>query len=191
MYPSERFAQFWLKTIYASRNHGQGGGALKNLEVFAGVTAVLFMGMTVASCGSGAVSQNPSQTSPTSSSGCAPFVPEAPCGKFTSTAGSDDGTPLSWVTAGKVTAELSKRGADTYLTVVMPCGPLDSVVTIDGSSMHLTQPRALGASGCVDPAVGSQRDWVLNFLEGNLELEYGNNTLTWTNGRDSLSFVTR
>src|SRR5688572_26997132 len=115
-----------LVAVYASRNLGM-AGAMKNLEVFACVTAVLFMAMTVASCGSSTVAPNPSQTSPPSSSECAQFVSEAPCGKYTSTAGSDDGAPISWVTAGEVTAQLSKRGRETYLTVVMPCGPLDAV----------------------------------------------------------------
>jgi hypothetical protein len=72
----------------------------------------------------------------------------------------------------------------------MPCGPLDAVVTIDGSTMRLTGQRALGASGCGEPQ-SEWKGWVLEFLERSLELEYSNNTLTWTNGKDSLSFVTR
>lgn len=164
---------------------------MKNLKELACVTVVLFMGMTVASCGSGTGAPNPSQTSPTSSSECAQFVLEAPCGKYTSTAGSDDGTPIPWVTAGEVTAQLSKDGGDTHLVVVMPCGPLDAVVTINGNTMRLTGQRALGASGCIDPAKGEQKEWVLKFLEGDVALGYGNGTLTWTNGKDSLSFVTR
>ncbi|APX00441.1 hypothetical protein [Arthrobacter sp. QXT-31] len=115
---------------------------------------------------------------------------EAPCGKYTSVAGSDDDTPITWLTAGEVTAQLSKRDGDTYLTVVMPCGPLDAVVTIDGSTMRITGQRALGASGCIEGR-GERRDWVLEFLEGDVGLGYSNNTLTWTNGKDSLSFVTR
>jgi hypothetical protein len=162
---------------------------MKNLKVFACVTAVLFTGMTVASCGSSTGAPKPSQTSPTSSSECAQFVSEAPCGKYTSTAGSDDGTPISWVTAGEVTAQLSKRGRDTYLTVVMPYSPLDAVVTINDNTMRITGQRALGASGCIE-GKGESQDWVLNLLEGSVELGYSNNTLTWSNGKDSLSFVT-
>lgn len=86
--------------------------------------------------------------------------------------------------------KLSKRDGETYLTVVMPCGPLDAVVTIKGSTMRMTGQRALGASGCIE-GVGERRDWVLEFLEGDVGLGYSNNTLTWTNGKDSLSFVTR
>jgi hypothetical protein len=121
---------------------------MKNLKVFAYVTAVVFIGMTVVSCGSSAGAPNPIQTSPRLSSECAQFVSEAPCGQYTSTAGSDDGTPISGVTEGEVTAQLSKRGSDTYLTVVMPCGPLDAVVTINDNTMRITGQRALGASGC-------------------------------------------
>lgn len=163
---------------------------MKILRVFACVIAVLFVGVTVSSCGSSPGAPNPSQTSPTSSSECAQFVPEAPCGKYASTAGSDDGKPIPWVTAGEVTAQLSKRGGHTYLTVVMPCGPLDAVVTINNNTMRLTE-QALGASGCIDPTKAEQKTWVLKFLEGDLELGYSNDTLTWTNGKDSLSFVTR
>lgn len=76
------------------------------------------------------------------------------------------------------------------MTVVMPCGPLDAVVTINGSTMRLTGQRALGTSGCID-GLGERRDWVLEFLEGSVELAYNNNTLTWTNGSDSLAFVAR
>lgn len=159
-------------------------------KLFACVPVVLFAGLTVASCGSSTAAPIPRQTSPTSSSECAQFVSEAPCGKYTSTAGSDDDTPISWLTAGEVTAQLSHRDGDTYLTVVMPCGPLDAVVTIKGSTMRLTGQRALGASGCIE-GLGERRDWVLEFLEGDVGLENSNNTLTWTNGKDSLSFVTR
>lgn len=159
-------------------------------KLFACVPAVLFAGMTVASCGSGTAAPNPQQTSPTSSSECAQFVSEAPCGKYVSTAGSDDDKPVSWLTAGEVTAQLSKREGDTYLTVVMPCGPLDAVVTINGSTMSLTGQRALGASGCIE-GLGEKRDWIMKLLERGVELGYRNNTLTWTNGKDSLSFVTR
>ncbi|WP_146072462.1 hypothetical protein [Arthrobacter sp. 4R501] len=162
---------------------------MKNLKVFACLTAVLFTGMTVASCGSSTGAPNPGQTSPTPSSACAQFVSGAPCEKYTSTAGSDDGAPISWVTAGEVTAQLSKRGSDTYLTVVMPCGPLDAVVTINGKIMRITGQTALGASGCIEN-LGERQGWVLKLLEGSVELGYSNNTLTWTNGKDSLSFVT-
>lgn len=164
---------------------------MKNLKVFVCATTLLFMGMTVASCGSSTGTPNPSQTSPTPSSECAQFVSEAPCEKYASTAGSDDGTPIPWVTAGEVTAQLSTNGGDTHLVVVMPCGPLDAVVTFSASTMRLTGQRALGASGCIDPAKGKQQEWVLKFLEGSVELGYSNNTLTWVNGKDSLSFVTR
>lgn len=159
-------------------------------KLFACVPAFLFAGMTIASCFSGTAAPNPRQTSPASSSECAQFVSEAPCGKYTSTAGSDDDTPISWLTAGEITAQLSKRDGDTYLTVVMPCGPLDAVVTIKDNTMRLTGQRAFGASGC-EEGKGERRDWVLNLLEGGVELGYSNNTLSWTNGRDSLSFVTR
>src|SRR4029453_4493114 len=131
---------------------------MKKLKAPACVAAVLFMGMTVASCGSSTGSPKPRQTSPTSSIECAQFVSEAPCGKYTSTAGSDGGTPISWVNAGEVTAQLSKRGRDTYLTVVMPCGPLDAVVTINDNSMRITGQRALGASGCIE-GKGERQDW--------------------------------
>jgi hypothetical protein len=92
----------------------------------------------------------------------------------------------SWVNAGEVTAQLSKRGRDTYLTVVMPCGPLDAVVTINDNTMRITGQRAFGASGC-EEGKGERRDWVLNLLEGSVELDYSNNTLSWSNGKDSLS----
>jgi hypothetical protein len=163
---------------------------MKNLKVFACVTALLFTGMIVTSCGSSMGAPKPSQTSPTSSSECAQFVSEAPCGKYTSTAGSDDGTPISWVTAGEVTAQLSKRGRYTYLTVEMPCGPLDAIVTINEKIMRITGQRALGASGCIEN-LGERQDWVLKLLEGSVELGYSNSTLTWTNGKDSLSFIAR
>jgi hypothetical protein len=116
-------------------------------------------------------------------------VSEAPCGKYASIAGSDDGNEIPWVTSGEVTAQLSKRGGDTYLTAVMPCGPLDAVVTIKDNTMRLTGQRAYGASGCEEPAQ-QKRKWVRDFLEGGVELGYSNNTLTWSNGKDSLSFVT-
>lgn len=163
---------------------------MRNPKVFAGVTVALLIGVTVAACGSGTGVPNPSRSSPTSWSACAQFVPEAPCGKYASTAGSDDGTPIPWVTAGEVTAQLSERGGDTYLTVVTPCAPLDAVVTFTGNVMRLTGQRALGAAGC-GTTTGEQQTWVLNFLEETLELGYRNNTLTWTNGKDSLSFVVR
>lgn len=163
---------------------------MKNSKVFACVIGVLFGGVTVSSCGSSTGAPNPSQTSPTPSSECAHFVPEAPWRKYASTAGSDDGAPISWVAAGEVTAQLSQRGGDTYLTVVMPCGPLDAVVTISDKIMRITGQRALGASGCGEPQ-SEWKHWVLAFLEGNVELGHTNNTLTWTNGKDSLSFVTR
>ena len=163
---------------------------MKILRVSACVIAILLGGVTVSSCGSSPSAPDPSQTSPTSSSECAQFVPEAPCGKYSSTAGFDDGKPIPWVTAGEVTAQLSKRGGHTYLTVVMPCGPLDAVATINGNTMRLAE-QALGASGCIDPAKGEQKAWVLKFLEGDVELGYSNDTLTWKKGKDSLSFVTR
>ncbi|MBT2533160.1 hypothetical protein J7E83_13715 [Arthrobacter sp. ISL-48] len=158
-------------------------------KFFASVPAVLFAGMMIASCGPSTGAPNLRQTSPTSSSECAQFVSEAPCGKYASTAGSDDDKPISWLTAGEVTAQLSKRDGGTYLTVVMPCGPLDAVVTIKGNTMRLTGQRALGASGC-EEGKGERRDWVLAFLEGDVGLGYSSNTLTWTNGKDSISFVT-
>ena len=162
---------------------------MKTLSGVGCVTAVLLLGMGVASCGGVAGQSNPTWTSPPSSK-CAEFLAGAPCGQYASTAGFDDGKEVPWLTAGEVTAQLSKRDGDTYLTVVMPCGPLDAVVTINGSTMRLTGQRALGASGCID-GLGERRDWVLEFLEGSVELAYSNNTLTWTNGSDSLAFVAR
>jgi hypothetical protein len=70
----------------------------------------------------------------------------------------------------------------------MPCGPLDAIVTINDNSMRITGQRALGASGCIE-GKGERQDWVLGLLEGSVELGYSNNTLTWSNGKDSLSFV--
>ncbi|UVJ40377.1 hypothetical protein [Arthrobacter sp. CJ23] len=92
------------------------------------------------------------------------------------------------MTAGEVTAKLSKVSGDTHLVVRMPCGPLDAVVTIKGNTMRLTGQRALGASGCTGPTSEQQR-WVLDFLDGAVELGYSKDTLIWTNGKDSLSFV--
>jgi hypothetical protein len=43
---------------------------MKNLKVFACVTAVLVMGITVAACGSSTGTPKPTQTSPTFSSEC-------------------------------------------------------------------------------------------------------------------------
>jgi hypothetical protein len=163
---------------------------MKKLKELACVTVVLFMGMAVASCGSSTGAPEPNQTSPKPSSECAKFVSEAPCGKYTSTAGSDDGTSIPWVTEGEVTAQLFHNGGNTHLVVVMPCAPLDAVVTVNGSTMRLTGQRALGASGCGEPQ-SEWKAWVLQFLEGSVEMGYSNNTLTWANGKDSLSFVTR
>lgn len=162
---------------------------MKALHGVAYLTAVVFLGMGVASCGPEAGQLNPKQTSAPPSE-CAHFVPEAPCGRYASIAGSDNGQEISWVTAGEVTAELSKRGGDTHLSAVMPCGPVDAVVTIDGNVMRLTGERAFGASGCMEGA-GVKRDWIMEFLERGVELGYNNHTLTLTNGRDSLSFATR
>ena len=159
---------------------------MKALRGIACISAVVFLGLGVASCGQEAGQPNPKQTSAPSSE-CAHFLPEAPCGRYASIAGSDNGQEIPWVTAGEVTAELSKRGADTHLSIVMPCGPLDAVVTIDGKIMRLTGQRALGASGCVE-GQGERQDWILKLLERGVELGY-NNTLTLTNGGDSLSFA--
>lgn len=151
--------------------------------------AVVFLGAALASCGFGPGGPGPNQSSPAPSTGeCAAFLPEAPCGTYTSNAGSDDGAPLPWVKAGEVTATLAKRGGDTYLTAVLPCGPLDAVVTITGTTMRLTGQRALGASGCIE-SVGERQAWVLEFFEGGVELAYSDSTLTWTNDDDSLSFA--
>jgi hypothetical protein len=70
----------------------------------------------------------------------------------------------------------------------MPCGPLDALVTISGSTMRLTGQRALGASGCGEPQ-SEWKDWVLKFLEGSVELGYGNNTLTWRTAKLSRDIV--
>jgi hypothetical protein len=160
---------------------------MKTLRALACTIAVLSLAMTVASCGSSPAAPDPRQSS-TPSSECSRFLADAPCGKYTSTAGSDDGAPIPWVTGGEVTAKLSTVGGDTHLVVQMPCGPLDAVVTINGNTMRLTGQRALGASGCIAPT-SEQQHWVLDFLDGAVELGYSKDTLIWTNGKDSLSFV--
>ncbi|MET3902548.1 hypothetical protein [Paenarthrobacter sp. 4246] len=88
-----------------------------------------------------------------------------------------------------MTAQLEKRGGETYLTTVMPCGPLDGPVTITGTTMRLTGQQALGADGCIESA-GEQRTWILELMQGSVELAYADGILTWTRGQDSISFST-
>ncbi|AOY70428.1 hypothetical protein Pure05_03270 [Paenarthrobacter ureafaciens] len=87
-----------------------------------------------------------------------------------------------------MTVELDRVGQETYLTAVLPCGPVNTAVTIDGSNMTLSGKLAVGASGCVDPAKGEQQTWALNFLQDGVQLNYTNGALTWTRGQDSLAF---
>lgn len=119
---------------------------------------------------------------------CVKFLPDAPCGKFRSTAGTAAGQPISWVAGGEITAQLNRVGEDTYLTAVLPCGPINAAVAIEGSGMVLSGELVVGASGCVDAAKGEQRTWALNLLQGGVQLNYMNGVLTWTNGMDSLTF---
>ncbi len=89
---------------------------------------------------------------------------------------------------GEITAQLNRVGEDTYLTAVLPCGPINAAVAIEGSGMVLSGELVVGASGCVDAAKGEQRTWALNLLQGGVQLNYMNGVLTWTNGMDSLTF---
>lgn len=129
-----------------------------------------------------------SSLTPSPSSECAKFLPDAPCGQFKSTAGTAAGQPISWVTGGHVTAQLDRVGQETYLTAVLPCGPVNTPVTINGSDMTLSGKLAVGASGCVDAAKGDQQTWALKFLQDGVQLNYANGVLTWTRGQDSLTF---
>lgn len=164
---------------------------METLRSFLSIAAVGLAAITVSSCGTGgtpAVGPEVRTGSASPSSECTKFLPDAPCGKFKSTAGTAEGQPMAWVSEGQVTAQLDRVGQETYLTAVLPCGPVNTPVTIDGSNMTLSGKLAIGASGCVDAARGEQQTWALNFLKDGVQLNYTNGALTWTRGQDSLTF---
>lgn len=147
--------------------------------------------LAASSCGTGGSPEslsNQSSVSQLPSTECMKFLPDAPCGKFRSTAGTAAGEPISWVSGGEITAQLDRVGEDTYLTAVLPCGPVNAAVTMNGSDMVLSGKMVVGASGCVDAAKDEQRSWALNLLQKGVQLNYTNGVLRWTSGSDSITF---
>ncbi|MCW3768836.1 hypothetical protein ACKLTP_18375 [Paenarthrobacter ureafaciens] len=116
------------------------------------------------------------------------FLPEAPCGKLRSIAGTAAGQAIVWVSDGQITVQLDRVDRNPYLTVVLPCGPVNVPVTISGSDMVVSGKIAVGASGCADAEKGERQLWALGLLQNGVRLDFSRGVMTWTNGEDSLSF---
>ncbi|XAS68612.1 META domain-containing protein [Micrococcaceae bacterium Sec5.7] len=131
-----------------------------------------------------------SATSPTSSTppqpSCASFLSSVPCAIYASTSGTAGGRDLPWVASGSLRVELNSVNGDLYLSVRTDCAPISGPVEITGDTMTAGD-IAIGAIGCPEE-LGRRDQWVLEFLKRPVNMTFGQDTLQWKSGADTLSF---
>ncbi|WP_207596550.1 hypothetical protein [Arthrobacter sp. D5-1] len=120
---------------------------------------------------------------------CEPFLKSLPCGTYSSTGGTDNGQEIPWPANGAVQVRLDKIDNETYLTAVLPCGPLNTPVKINGTVLKADGEIALGASACIDPALNEQQTWALDLIKKGFQMSLIEGAFTWTNGLDTLRFA--
>lgn len=166
------------------------------------VLALMSLGLLLSSCGA-AGSPSPGEASSASRSGpaggasqsttsapptvkCAAFLPSAPCSPYTSVSGEANGKDLPWVAAGGITLKLTDVGGSLYLTAKTPCTPVDTPVTITGSTLHAGK-IAVDAASCASE-FSIQQQWFVDFLQRPVDMAYSNGVLKWVSGSDILTF---
>lgn len=117
---------------------------------------------------------------------CAAFLPTAPCSTYSSVAATSNGMALPWAAAGTIKVRLSSVEGTLQLAMKTDCSPISGPATIAGNIMTLGK-IATGASGCIGTA-GDHQAWIHEFLKRPIAMTYKQDTLTWTNGTDTLSF---
>lgn len=117
---------------------------------------------------------------------CASFLPSAPCSQYVSISGTSNGVALPWAAAGGLTVELNSLNGGLQLAAKTPCNPISGPAAITGNTLTVDE-LAVGAMGCAgNPS--AQEQWVVQFLKRPIEMAFGQDTLTWTTGADTLSF---
>lgn len=155
--------------------------------------------MFLAACGaspSGVQSTNSttaltgSSAAPTNSeppqSGCATFLPSAPCADYISVSGTSNGADLPWVASGSVKVQFNSVNGTRHLSVQDNCGPFSGPVTLAGNTM-VVKKLAVGAVGC-ERDISTQHLWVMEFLKRPIEMTFNEGILSWKSGMETLNF---
>jgi heat shock protein HslJ len=171
-----------------------GGSTMKRTQFWRWVSSALLCGMLMTSCaasipgGPGMAGPTPtpdSHNSQTMSKACARFLPSAACTPYASIAGTANGKNLPWLASGAVTVQLTTVAGSLQLAVKTPCNPVGGPATIRGDTLHVGD-IAVGAMGCAGD-VGTQEQWVLQFLRRPIEMTAAGGVLNWTSGPDTLT----
>ncbi|MET3175965.1 UNVERIFIED_ORG: hypothetical protein ABIB52_003838 [Arthrobacter sp. UYCu721] len=169
---------------------------MKHSRLWRNTFCLVFLGLLMASCASGPIDQagtDVATPSPTVSTPplatCASFLPTAPCSQYVSISGTSNGVTLPWVAAGGLSVELYSVNGALLFGAKTPCNPISGPAAITGNTLTLDE-LAAGAMGCPgDPS--AQEHWVMQFLNRPIEMTFVQDTLTWTNGADTLSFKSK
>lgn len=117
---------------------------------------------------------------------CAAFLPSAPCTTYVSIAGTADGVDLAWAASGGLTVQLSSVDGSLYVTAKTPCSPVSGPARITGNMLAVGS-LGIGAMGCTGDAA-MQQQWFVDFLKRPIEMSFGQGTLNWKSGTDTITF---
>lgn len=182
--------------VYAPISFHLQGDSMRHSRIWQNTIYLLFLGPLMTSCASGPVGKAgtdvaaPSQSVSTPPlTTCASFLPSAPCSQYVSISGTSNGVTLPWVATGGLTVELHSVNGGLQFAAKTPCNPISGPAAITGNTLTVDE-LAVGAMGCAgDPS--AQEQWVVQFLKRPIEMAFGQDTLTWTTGADTLSFKSK